>query len=286
MYIFKDFNDEITLEDQQLTGSTLDIPSMAESTISRHTSIYLSQPGKYSVFIIDKKLPMMFKHFAIFEGEEPCALLKVSHSIQPFSPDRIVASSIGILSVWPRRVSSGSPFYISSSKNFEVDIFPNTLKLKKSEIPEIKFTVIDMMTNKKLYNISPDKVTLSVPVRKVQKKNGLEKIVKEVRIRCIFKADTIKNVIGGGRILTVANSDLFSDISLVPYYIIVDGEDENDQMDEVQVQQNKTETSQQQVKDKLTLKQQRQERSKSISKLTKCSQNCQNGDCNKYGKCV
>lgn len=71
MYIFKDFNDEETFEDQELAGSTLDIPSMAESIVSRHTSIYLSQPGKYSVFIIDKKLPMMFRHLSKFEGEEP-----------------------------------------------------------------------------------------------------------------------------------------------------------------------------------------------------------------------
>lgn len=153
-----------------------------------------------------------------------------------------------------------------------MDIFPNTLKLKKSELPEIKFTVIDMKTNKKLYNIKPDKMTLAVPTRKIEKKGGISKIVKELRIRCIFKADTIKNVIGKGRILTVADTDLFSDKSFVPYYIIVDGDGEDAQMDEVQIQTAKTKTSQQQVKDKLTLKQKRTERSKSISKITQCSQ--------------
>ena len=109
MYIFKDFNDDVTLEDQELASSSLEIPSMIESIVSRHTSIYLSQPGKYSVFIIDKKLPMMLKHLSAFEGEEPCALLKISHSIQPFSPTRLMESSIGILSVWPRRDYSRGP---------------------------------------------------------------------------------------------------------------------------------------------------------------------------------
>lgn len=131
LFIFQDFKDELTLEDQELAGSTLDIPSLLESTVSRHTSIYLMKPGKYSIFVVDKKLPSIFKHMSAFESETPCVTLMISHSIQPFSMEPLVESSIGFLSAWPRRLELGDPFFVSSKRNLEVTIFPNTIKLGK-----------------------------------------------------------------------------------------------------------------------------------------------------------
>ena len=131
LFIFQDFKDELTLEDQELAGSTLDIPSLLESTVSRHTSIYLMKPGKYSIFVVDKKLPSIFKQMVAFESETPCASLMISHSIQPFSMEPLVVSSIGFLSVWPRRLEVGDPFFVNSKRNLEVTIFPNTIKLGK-----------------------------------------------------------------------------------------------------------------------------------------------------------
>ena len=284
LYVFREFNDKIPLEDQELASSTLEIPNMIESTISRHTSIYLSTPGKYSVFIIDKRLPMMFKHLNQFDEESPCALLKISHSIQPFSPMKLQKDSLGFVSSWPRRIDLTDPFFIQPGRNFEVDLFPNSLEVSQSDKISVKFAVIDMATNKKLYNIDPDRISVAIPSRKVSKTDGSQKFFKEVRVRCFFKEETISNVIGGGKILTLANPEKMSDKSFVPYYVIVAGSEPG--LNNVEVQPNKTSTNQQQVKDKLTLKQQRQQRSEAISMVNKCKESCKHGDCSKTGACI
>lgn len=267
LFIFQDFKDEVTIEDQELAGSTLTIPSMIESTVSRHTSIYVVQAGKYSVFVIDKKLPFVFKQMTKFEGESPCAKLRVTHSIQEFSPAKLVESSIAFLSVWPRRLEIGDPYFVNSKRNLEVVVYPNTLVLDRKNPPKIKFAVIDMNSNKVLYNMDPDKVSVSVPVRKVQQKDGLQKMVKEIEIRCFFKSNTLSNVIGGGRLLTIADQDKISDKSMTPYYVIVDGEDPD--LENVDIKPNRT-SSTRQVKEKLSLKQQRKDITKNINKLDQC----------------
>lgn len=140
-----------------------------------------------------------------------------------------------------------------------------------------------METNKKLYNIDPDKTTITVPTRRVAQKDGSTKFVKEVQIRCLFKAETLQNVIGGGRLLTLADPDKMSDKSLLPYYVIVDGKEKD--LETLEIQPNKT-SSTQQLKEKLTLKQQRQQLNAAQSALQKCYKSCKFGDCNKQGECV
>lgn len=171
IFIFQDFDDEITLEDQQLVDSTIDIPSMQESTASRHARVYLSKAGEYSVFIVDKKLPTIYRQMTVY-GQEPCSKLKISHSIQPFSLEPLVDQSVSFLSVWPRRLELGDPFFVNTRRNLEVIVYPNTLKLNRKKPPQVKFAVIDLNTNKRLYVIEPDKVTIVVPMRKTVKKQS------------------------------------------------------------------------------------------------------------------
>jgi len=150
--------------------------------------------------------------------------------------------------------------------------------------------VIDLNTNKRLYVIEPDKTFVVVPTRKEIKNKGNQPIsnslvtyVGEIEVRCLFKAETLKNVIGTGRLLTLAFPEKMSDKSLVPYYVIVEGM--TDKMKDMEITPNKT-SSTQQVKEKLTLKQQREEMHKSLGAIQACYKTCKFGDCNRTGKCI
>lgn len=288
LYVLQDFSDEDSIEDQELAESFLEIPSPIESTAMRKTSIYLSKPGKYSVFLIDKKLPQIFNLMKEFPSEKPCATLKISHSIQKFSVDKIVESSLQFLSAWPRRLDINDPFFVNSDRNLVITLYPNSLDVDKNLTSMIKFSVIDLDNTKKIYNIEPDKVVVTYPTRRVESKNGLDKFVKEIKIECFFASGTLKDVIGVGRLLLLSDPQLISDSSMMPYYVIYEGQGENlkkidtGERKAIVAQEDKEGTTQP-VKEKLTLKQRRHKLTTSLDVIEECEGKCVNGDCNERG---
>ena len=182
LFVFRSFADEDILGDQELAESSFDIPSAIESKALRHTSIYLTTPGRYSVFVVDKKLPKFMRLMNDFEDENPCAILKISHSIQQVSINKLIESSLLFLSVWPRRIDINDPFMVRPDRNFMVTVYPNSLNLDAQEPPKVKFSVLNVDTSEKMYTIEPDRTTVIFPSRSLQTSSKAKKFIKEVEI--------------------------------------------------------------------------------------------------------
>ena len=171
IFIFRDFNETMILEDEEIGESELEVPSVIDSTVSRHASIYLIVPGKYSLILIDQKLPSIMNTMTEFEDTEPCVRMKISHSIQSYSATKLVKSSISFLSIWPRRIEIGDPYFANSQRNLEIFVYPNTMIIDRKSPPNITFSVIDLASNKRLYNINPDRTTVIAPIKPTIGKN-------------------------------------------------------------------------------------------------------------------
>ena len=172
IFIFRDFNDTMVLEDEEIGESELEIPSVLDSTVSRHASIYLIVPGKYSLILIDQKLPSIMNTMSEFEDIDPCVRMKISHSIQSFSASKLVKGGTSLLSIWPRRIEVGDPFFANSQRNLEIFVYPNTIIVDRKSPPNITFSVIDLASNKRMYNIQPDKTTVLTSTRQTNSKNA------------------------------------------------------------------------------------------------------------------
>jgi hypothetical protein len=286
LYVFQDFNDTKTLEDQEIGESTLEIPNPFKSLAIRHTSIYLTSPGKYSVYIIDDKVPRLFKSMKDFEDVHPCYYMKISHSIQKFTSNKLQPDSIRYLSVWPRRITIDEPFFVNAKKSLIVTIYPNTLKLNPKKPPKINFDVIDVKTKEKIYEISPDHTSVQFPQRKYETKDGIESMQREIKIVLFFK--NLRTLIGNGMIATLSDKERVTDTSFIPNYIVWDAQDS--QEDQINAKQSRT-VVENLKKNKYKQPRQRSKQKKekigaSIELLEDCYDNCKNGDCNDEGKCV
>lgn len=219
-------------------------------------------------------------------------MLKISHSIQKFSSDKLVDSSLLFLSVYPRRIGLDLPsFYqVQSERSFVVTVYPNSLDIDPLNPPKIQFSIVDVKNGKKLYKLEPDRTNVVTPSRTVQTTSGLEKFIKEIKIECFFKKSTLQDVIGANRIMTLDNPDMVSDISMMPYYVILDSKDKK--IEDIDTGERKAivnpekTSSTQPVKEKLTLKQRRHKLTTTLDVIEACEEKCVNGDCNENGECV
>lgn len=103
----------------------------------------------------------------------------------------------------------------------------------------------------------------------------------DIKILCVFKSETLKNVIGGGKVLTLQNPDIISDRSFIPYYVILEGQEQAKENIDTTQAKNLTETqsikSTQKVKSKLDLKKEQKDIINTQSKIQECTKTCKNG---------
>ena len=117
-----------------------------------------------------------------FEDENPCAILKISHSIQKFSVRKLTDSSLLFLSIWPRRIEINDPYIVRPDRNFMVTVYPNSLNLDDQNPPKIKLSALNVDTGNKMYTVEPDRTTVIFPTRSLQKKSKAKKFIKEIEI--------------------------------------------------------------------------------------------------------
>ena len=112
-------------------------------------------------------------------------------------------------------------------------------------------------------------------------KSELLNSLSNVKILCAFNTETLKNVIGGGKVLTLQDPDLISDRSFVPYYVILEGQEKPNENIDTSQAKNLTETqsikSTQKVKSKLDLKKEKQQLIEIQEKIKECTKTCKNG---------